>query len=152
MRDYVHQSETLIDAPIDEVFDFFSNAQNLERLTPPSLKFKILSPMPIEMKPGAVIEYEIRMSGVPFRWLTEIMVWDEGKRFVDIQRKGPYAKWEHEHSFTAEGDSTRMRDVVIYQPPGFFLAPIIDALFVGKKINEIFRFRDQEIHRIFKKA
>jgi ligand-binding SRPBCC domain-containing protein len=102
------------------------------------------------MKPGALISYRLKLFGVPFRWLTEITVWEPNKRFIDTQLKGPYAKWEHEHTFSAEGGSTRMKDVVHYSPPGFFLAPLIQQLFLNKILNEVFRFRNEAIQRKFK--
>lgn len=149
MRTYVFSSEVLIHAPLDEVFDFFSKAENLQNLTPPQLHFKILTPLPIEMKPEALIEYRIKLMGVSFKWLTEITVWEPGKRFADVQRKGPYAKWEHEHTFEAEGEFTRVKDTVHYAVPGFFLAPLIHALFIGKQVKGIFDYRGKAIGERF---
>lgn len=149
MKEYRLETETLVDAPIDEVFAFFSDAQNLERLTPASLRFQILTPLPIEMREGALIEYRLRIRGVPVYWQTEIACWEPGKRFVDRQLKGPYRKWVHEHRFEPAGDQTRMFDRVDYALPGGPLAPIAHALFVRKEVERIFQFRTEAIAQAF---
>ncbi len=149
MRTYSLRSELLIAAPIDQVFDFFSKAENLEKLTPSSLRFEILTPLPIQMMAGALIEYRLSLLGVPFKWLTEITAWEPGRRFVDVQRKGPYAKWEHEHTFEPRGDSTLMRDSLVYAVPGFFLAPLVQSLFVGRQVEKIFEYRSKAIAELF---
>jgi ligand-binding SRPBCC domain-containing protein len=149
MRTYVKQCETSIPAPRNEVFEFFADAKNLESLTPPTLSFKIVTPLPIEMRAGAHIQYRIRLLGVAFGWLTEITVWEPESRFVDVQLKGPYQKWEHEHAFFDEGDSTRMTDTVHYAVPGFFLAPLIHKLFVFGQVEKIFEYRELAIRQQF---
>ena len=130
-----------IEAPLPEVFDFFSNAENLQALTPPFLGFKILSELPIDMKEGARIEYSIRLFGIPIRWSTLISTWEPGVRFVDEQQKGPYALWHHTHEFEADGDRTIMRDVVRYREPLGFLGTLANALFVKRTLRRIFDYR-----------
>ena len=96
----------LVPAPIGDVFAFFSRPENLERLTPKTLGFRILTPMPIEMKEGAVIDYAIRIAGVPVRWTTLITLYEPHHRFIDVQQRGPYAYWHHTHTFTETPDGT----------------------------------------------
>jgi ligand-binding SRPBCC domain-containing protein len=143
------QTETVLNAPLEKVFEFFSNAENLGRITPDDLGFEILTPTPIEMKQGALIDYRIKLGMIPMLWRTEITVWEPNTRFVDSQLKGPYKKWIHEHRFVAEGDKTRMFDRVDYEVPGFFLSPLIAKLFVSPRVNRIFRHRNQVINDLF---
>ncbi len=142
----------MIPAPLPKVFRFFSNAENLEQLTPTSLRFKILSQTPIEMKPGAMIDYRLNLIGVPFRWKTKIEAWEPNRRFVDNQERGPYLLWRHTHSFEAQGDSTLMNDLVEYAVPGWILEPIVHALFVGPQVKRIFAYRTQVISELFGQA
>jgi len=145
MKTYRYASESLLDAPLEVVFEFFSNAENLGRLSPASLQFEILTPLPISMKTGVLIDYRLKVRGVPLRWRTEITVWDPMKRFVDRQMSGPYRKWVHEHRFQAEGNRTRMWDSVEYALPGGFLAPLFHFAFVRREVERIFEFRDRAI-------
>ena len=144
--------KTLISAPLSEVFPFFSNAENLESLTPSFLKFKILSPRPIEMRAGTIIDYRLVLMGVPFTWRTKIEAWEPGRRFVDNQEKGPYLRWHHTHSFESRGDETLMVDTVEYAVPGWFLEPIVHKLFVGPQVKQIFEYRTQAISKVFGQA
>ena len=146
MKTYRFATETVLNAPLDEVFEFFSKAENLEQLTPKSLGFQILSPLPIEMKSGALIDYKIKIRGVPVKWKTEITIWEPQRRFVDRQLKGPYAQWIHEHKFAAEGNQTRMWDTVDYALPFGPIGIIVRELFVKGEINRIFQFRQQAIN------
>lgn len=132
--------------PIDEVFAFFADAGNLEALTPPWLYFRILTERPIEMKPGALIDYQIRLYGVPMRWRTLISVWDPPHRFVDEQLSGPYRIWWHEHTFEARPGGTQITDHVRFRSPLQFLS---HPLFVRSQLQRIFDFRTGEISRRF---
>ena len=149
MRVFVQEAVTVIPRPLEEVFDFFSKAENLEKITPPSLSFKILSAGPIEMKKGALIDYRIRLLGIPFFWRTEITEWEPMHRFADKQLKGPYRLWNHEHSFESHPDGTLMRDVVHYGVPGWIFESIVQRLFVGPRVKEIFAFRNESIKALF---
>lgn len=134
--------------PIERVFGFFANAGNLDRLTPPWLNFQVRTPQPITMQAGARIEYTIRWRGLPIRWLTEIEEWTPGKRFVDVQVRGPYRLWHHTHRFEAVRDETVLEDEVRYALP---LGPIGDcahSLLVRRDVEEIFDFRAQQIHEL----
>jgi ligand-binding SRPBCC domain-containing protein len=138
MPSYSLEREQVVARPLAEVFDFFSRAENLEALTPNFLRFSILTPPPIEMKAGAVIEYRLSLYGIPVRWKTLIEVWEEERRFVDLQVKGPYRTWRHEHRFEAAGGSTVMRDRVDYSLPMGPLGGLAHALFVRRSVRRIF--------------
>ena len=142
--------ETTVPAPLEQVFEFFSRAENLSDLTPPWLQFQITSPLPVEMKPGALIEYRLKLMGIPFRWQTLITEWEPGVRFVDAQLKGPYKLWRHEHRFSASGDNTLMVDELSYEAPGWILEPLVTAVFVRWQVERIFGFRAAAIKGIFK--
>ena len=100
VTEYTLSKEQWLPRPLDEVFPFFSEARNLEELTPPWLKFEVLTPAPIVMRPGALIDYRIKIHGLPIRWRTEIVEWDPPHRFIDVQLNGPYKLWHHTHTFT----------------------------------------------------
>jgi ligand-binding SRPBCC domain-containing protein len=143
----------LIEAPRSRVFEFFSAAENLERLTPPFLRFQILTPLPIPMKRGQLIEYRIALGGVPMRWLTEITSWQPNDSFVDLQLKGPYRLWHHLHEFRdAPRGGTEMRDVVDYELPFGPLGSLAHALTIRRLLERIFDFRQQEIERAFPRS
>jgi ligand-binding SRPBCC domain-containing protein len=133
----------------DEVFAFFADAANLEGITPPFLRFRILSPLPIEMRPGARIDYALSLGGLPFRWRTRITEWQPGVRFVDEQESGPYALWRHTHQFEDEGASTLMRDRVDYAMPLGPLGRVAHVLLVERALDRIFDFRREAIGRRF---
>ncbi|MGB0592348.1 MAG: SRPBCC family protein [Myxococcota bacterium] len=138
-----------VPSPIDEVFEFFSNAHNLEALTPDLLEFKVLTPAPIAMFPGALIDYRLRVHGIPLRWRTEITEWDPPHGFVDTQLKGPYTLWHHTHRFETEGEGTRCRDTVLYR---VFGGRLIQSLFVGRDVEAIFTYRQSEMRSRFGNA
>lgn len=133
--------------PRPEVFAFFADAANLEALTPSLLAFHVLTPQPIEMRPGAIIEYRLRVHGLPVRWKTEITAWEPPDRFMDEQRRGPYRMWVHEHTFEdAPGGGTFVRDHVRYQVPFGRLA---NWLVVEKDVRKIFGYRTEALLRKF---
>jgi ligand-binding SRPBCC domain-containing protein len=138
----------LVGRPIPEVFAFFADPSNLEALTPPFLHFRILTPMPIEMRPGAQLDYQLSLFGVPVRWRTRITDWQPEKRFVDEQESGPYALWRHTHEFEARGSSTLIRDVVDYSEPLGPVGTIAHLLFVRRTLDRIFDFRLEAIVRL----
>lgn len=130
----------------DDVFAFFADARNLEALTPPLLRFRIVTPGPITMGAGTLLRYRLRVHGVPVSWLTEIKEWDPPHRFVDEQLKGPYALWHHTHTFEPLGDhSTLMRDVVRYRVGFGPLGALATTLVVKRDIEAIFDFRAERI-------
>ena len=112
MRTFELTSEVMLPRPPAEVFPFFADARNLERLTPAWLRFEVLTAGPIEMRPGAAIDYRLRLRGVPIRWRSEITAWEPPFRFVDEQRRGPYRLWVHEHRFEEREGRTLASDHV----------------------------------------
>jgi ligand-binding SRPBCC domain-containing protein len=138
--------EQRLDGPPAAVFGFFADAGNLEAITPPSLGFEILTPRPIEMRAGALIEYRLRLRGLSLSWLTRIEEWEPGVRFVDMQLRGPYALWHHTHEFEPlEGRGTLMRDTVRYALPGGPLGALPHALFVRRELAAIFDYRARRV-------
>ena len=143
------KKEIIIHKPLNEVFEFFSKAENLNLITPPYLNFRILTPPPIEMKTGTIINYRIKLKGIPLKWTTEITEWDPPNKFTDTQIKGPYKLWVHEHFFTDQGGKTIVTDRVTYKSRGLILEPIIEKLFVSKNLKQIFDYREKKLKEIF---
>jgi ligand-binding SRPBCC domain-containing protein len=132
----------------DEVFPFFADAGNLEAITPPFLGFRIVTPRPIAMHVGTIIEYELKLHGLPISWLTQIEDWEPGVRFVDRQLRGPYALWHHTHDFTDGGNGTTiMRDTVRYAIPFGPAGRLAHSLLVKRDLERIFDFRREEVAR-----
>jgi len=146
---HVLSREQLVPRPRPQVFAFFADAANLERLTPPNLKFSIQTSLPIAMLPGAIIDYRLSLFRVPFRWRTVIEVFEPGSRFIDVQAKGPYALWRHLHEFIDAPGGTLARDRVEYALPLGPLGDLAHALFVRRQLEQIFDFRRGIIERVF---
>lgn len=146
---YLLTAETTIPALLEKAFDFFSHAENLQRITPPWVNFRFITQPPEEMRKGTRILYSIRLHGLPLRWLTEITTWEPPFRFVDTQLKGPYKKWIHEHRFEALGDKTRMIDTVDYQLPLGGAGRLAHRLWVRRDIEKIFHFRQAIIEELY---
>jgi ligand-binding SRPBCC domain-containing protein len=142
--DYVH-SDIVVAAPLESTFEFFADAANLQKLTPPWLSFQILSRGPVTMREGLEIEYRIALYGVPVPWLTRIDVWEPGSRFVDRQLIGPYRWWHHEHRFEATDAGTRVIDHVEFLPR----ARWISRRLVRRDVTRIFAYRRQRLQQIF---
>lgn len=140
-------SELWLPRPRDEVFPFFAAAANLEAITPPWLSFRILQSTPPAMGQGALIDYRLRIRGIPVRWRSEITAWEPPVRFVDEQRKGPYRAWVHEHRFEERDGGTLVFDRVRYAVPG---GRLVDRLFVRRDIEAIFAYRRQQLLDRFK--
>ena len=124
-----------------KVFDFFSDAFNLERVTPPFLNFEILTPAPIDIQKDTLIDYRIRLFGIPMKWRTRIERFEPDDAFVDNQIRGPYALWHHTHTFEDTEDGTLMRDIVLYRLPLGPLGAIAHWLFVRRTLETIFNYR-----------
>ncbi len=130
----------------DDLFPFFADALNLERITPPWLKFRVLTPGPLEMRVGALIDYRLSLYGVPIRWRTEIQVWEPPSRFVDSQLRGPYRLWVHEHRFEIDGEGCVMFDRVDYESP---LGWLVHRPFVTPQVEQIFDYRFRALRKLF---
>ena len=136
--------------PRDEVFRFFSDAGNLQRITPVFLHFEVMTPGRIEMQAGALIDYRLKLRGIPLRWRTEITLWEPPARFVDIQLRGPYAEWVHTHTFEEEDGGTLVRDSVRYRLWGpQLMTRIINRVLVAPDTRRIFEFRHRALEEIF---
>jgi ligand-binding SRPBCC domain-containing protein len=147
---YVLQREQLILCPIQQVFEFFADVQNLEAITPPWLNFKVLSKLPIEMRQDAEIEYQLSWRFIGLHWKTLIRQWEPPHFFVDVQMRGPYKLWEHTHSFRPDNGGTRMLDTVRYELPFGVLGSIAHAIKVRRDLDRIFDFRAATIDRLFR--
>jgi ligand-binding SRPBCC domain-containing protein len=145
MTVHVLQTEQRLPAAPGDVFPFFADAHNLEAITPPWLGFRVVTPRPIEMRAGALIEYRLRLHGVPLRWRTRIAVWDPPWRFVDVQIAGPYRLWHHTHDFEPDGDGTVMRDTVRYALPLGPLGELAHRALVRRDLAAIFDFRRRAV-------
>jgi ligand-binding SRPBCC domain-containing protein len=137
--------------PIEELFAFFADAHKLDELTPPWLRFAIVTPRPIDMHLGTLIDYRIRLKGLPMRWRTRISAWDPPHRFADEQLKGPYALWLHEHVFEPSDGGTLMRDTVTYALPVAWIpgAGLVHARMVRPDLARIFAYRREAMARKF---
>ncbi len=148
MRLHVLHREQRIDRPPDEVFAFFADAFNLEALTPPLLRFEVVTPRPIAMAAGTRIRYRLRLHGLRLGWLTEIREWTPPRRFVDTQLRGPYRVWHHTHDFEPlPGGATLMRDTVRYRPAVWPLGELAMPL-IRRDLEAIFDFRREAVTRL----
>lgn len=147
MRVHLLEREQRLPGPPGEVFAFFSDALNLEAITPPWLGFRIAGPRPVEMGEGALIDYRLRLRGVPVRWRSRIDVWEPPRRFVDRQLRGPYRLWIHTHAFAPDGEGTLMRDEVRYALPLGPLGALAHRAVVRRDLERIFDFRHAEVER-----
>jgi ligand-binding SRPBCC domain-containing protein len=149
MRIRKFNSSIWIPAPIENVFSFFSKAENLDKITPPWLHFKILTALPIEMGEGTLLDYQLKLHGIPVSWQTQITNWNPPFQFIDVQLRGPYRRWVHTHTFTSQNNGTMVEDSVSYAVPGFFLEPLINRFFVEPDITKIFAYRQKQLTEIF---
>lgn len=148
MAEHILKQGLQLARPLTEVFDFFSDAKNLERITPPELNFHILTPDPIVLSKGALIDYQLGLFGIPLKWRTEITEWDPPNKFVDTQLSGPYAQWIHTHRFNEiSPNETLIEDEVWYRLPFEPFGDIAHFL-VRRQLDHIFDFREKEVARL----
>lgn len=137
--------------PRDEVFQFFADAHNLERITPPFLRFQVKEAAPIAMRQDVRINYRLQLHGLPLTWRSIISVWQPPARFVDEQLRGPYSRWVHTHTFDEQDGGTMVRDQVLYALPGpSFVTRIVNRLFVAPDVTRIFEYRHKALNEILK--
>ena len=145
----VIQMEQEVPRPRDEVFAYFDRPENLSDLTPPEMGFEILTPRPLLMQTGALIDYVVRIGGIGVRWTSLIPVYEPPDRFVDVQLRGPYSYWHHEHTFRETGSGTLIGDVISYAMPLGPLGDLAHALFVRRRLERIFAYRRRRMIEIF---
>jgi ligand-binding SRPBCC domain-containing protein len=143
--EHVLERSQILPGEPGEVFAFFADAHNLEDITPPWLGFRIVTPRPIAMRVGALIEYRLTLHRVPVRWLTRIEEWEPGLRFVDTQIRGPYRLWHHTHTFEAHSDGTLVRDRVRYAIPLGPAGELAHRLLVRRDLERIFDHRQAAV-------
>lgn len=143
---YQLRTELWVPQPIETVFEFFADAYRLEDITPPWLHFHVLTPRPVPMSAGTLIDYRLRLHGLPLSWRSEISVWEPPFRFVDRQVRGPYRLWHHDHTFETVDGGTLVRDCVDYAVPG---GPLVNALFVRPDLVKIFEYRTARLREFF---
>lgn len=146
---YVLEREQLIAAPLEATFPFFQDPRNLVKITPGWLNLEIIELDELPLRPGSKIGYRIRWLGISLRWLTLITDFEPGRRFVDVQTRGPYSSWRHEHTFEDVDGRTLMRDRVEYDLPFGMLGRIVHKLLVSRQLRRIFDYRSERIEEIF---
>ncbi|MCS5653982.1 MAG: SRPBCC family protein [Candidatus Marinimicrobia bacterium] len=138
-----------IDKPLDVVFSFFAKPENLRRITPSTLDFQILTPTPISMVKGTVIDYNIKVMGIRVHWRTLIKSYNPPTQFVDEQTKGPYLLWIHTHTFKIKDEGVEIHDCIEYSIPLGLLGRFVHFLWIKRKLDQIFDFRRKKIEEIF---
>jgi ligand-binding SRPBCC domain-containing protein len=147
-RTYLIEREQWVARPIAEVFTFFGDATNLEAITPAWLRFSVITPAPIVMGAGTLIEYRLRWRGMPVRWTTRIEAWESPHRFVDTQLKGPYRLWHHTHTFESQRGGTLIRDEVRYRLPLGWLGAALHRIGVRRDLEAVFDDRARRIRAL----
>lgn len=148
---HIIKVKVLLNAPLEDVWDFFSSPANLKKITPPSMGFDILTGGEGKMYPGQIISYKVKpLAGIPITWVTEISHVEQQKFFVDEQRFGPYSMWHHEHHFKQVEEGVEMTDIVSYVLPLGILGKIAHAILVKKKVEQIFQYRSKVMNQFFK--
>jgi ligand-binding SRPBCC domain-containing protein len=143
---YVLERSQRVEVPIERAFDFYGDFANLEPLTPPWLHFEVETPGEVKFRPGTLLDYKLRLHGVPLRWQTRIETWEPPTGFVDTQIKGPYSRWEHTHMFERDGDgATVIHDRVRYAIPLGPLGALAHRLFVRRDLERIFDYRSKAV-------
>ena len=146
MKTFLLKSSLWLPRPREEIFPFFADPGNLERITPSWLRFKVLKTSSPSIEQGALIDYRLRLRGLPIRWQSEISAWEPPFRFVDEQRKGPYRLWIHQHLFTEKDGGTQIEDLVEYAVLG---GSLINRLLVKRDLEKIFAYRCKVLQELF---
>ena len=152
MKIYTLERQQWVRQPLDQIYEFFERPENLSLITPPSLDFNLLTPSPVTMEQGRIIDYTIRFLGLPVRWRTQISTYQTAECFVDEQLKGPYSFWHHTHRFENYKGGTLLYDEVRYALPLYIPTPLVSilhSLLIRPKLEQIFDFRRDEFDRRF---
>ena len=149
MSERIFEAEQFVRRPLDEVFAFFSVPDNLERITPPWVGFRLVHRSTPDVREGTQLTYRLRIRGIPVTWRSVILEWEPGRRFVDVQLRGPYALWHHTHTFAAVDGGTRVGDRVRYRLPMGWLGDKVGGRFVARDVRRIFDYRRATIDRLF---
>ena len=149
MKTYFLKSSIWLPAARDRVFSFFADPGNLQQITPPWLRFTVLGSSTPEIGPGTLLDYKLRLRGVPLRWQSEISVWEPPLRFVDKQKRGPYRMWIHQHLFTEKEGGTQVEDLVEYAAFG---GRLIHRFLIRPDLEKIFAFRGQALQTLFRSS
>ncbi len=147
MKVHLLEREQHLPYPVEQVFPFFAEARNLERITPPLLGFEVVGKGPVEMRVGTIIQYRLKLHGLGVDWLTRIEEWEPGVRFVDQQLLGPYRLWHHTHAFETRDGGTLMRDIVRYAMPLWPFGELAMPL-VRRDLKQIFDFRRDSVEQL----
>lgn len=152
MATFQFKRSQLVNASVDDVWDFISSPANLKEITPDHMGFDITSgDVPDKMYPGMIISYKVSpLLGIKMNWVTEIKNVVSKSFFVDEQRVGPYKMWHHQHHIEPHGNQTMMHDIITYIPPMGFLGRIANVLLIRKNLNDIFAYRKQALEKRFK--
>ena len=145
MKTWLFEAEQWFPLSPDQVFRFYDDAFKLEQITPPLLQFKVLTPAPIDMQAGTVIDYRLKLRGIPLRWQSQITAWEPPHRFVDEQQKGPYRLWRHQHTFIDDKGGTLAIDRVEYAVHGGLL---VKKLLVEPELKRIFDYRNRNLREM----
>lgn len=148
MKTYTLRRRQTLARPVDDVFKFFEKPENLEEITPGSVHFRILTPRPIKMKVGTILDYTIRLLGIPVRWTTLISDYEPPHRFADVALRGPYAFWHHTHTFEKHGNGTIMTDEIHYALPFGSLGRLVRFMWVKRQLDQIFDYRARIIQEL----
>jgi hypothetical protein len=141
--------EQVVSRPLRQVFEFFSRAENLQEITPSWLSFTVLRVEPHPVQKGTLIDYRLKVHGLPLRWTSEIVVWEPPHRFVDVQVRGPYKLWHHTHCFAEEGAGSRITDEVLYELPFGLLGDLAHWALVRRDVERIFDYRALKVRSLF---
>ncbi|MBI2806949.1 MAG: SRPBCC family protein [Planctomycetes bacterium] len=145
MKTHIFQAHMWLPLAIEPVFAFFGDVANLSKISPPSVRIQTITPLPIEMRVGTIVEHRMSIRWFPIRWRSEITVWEPPVRFVDEQRSGPYRFWKHRHEFEVAEGGTWVRDHIEYRTHGWLFEPIVNRIFVAPELRRLFAHRQKAI-------
>ena len=138
---YQLTDQFVVKSDLEQTWDFFSKAENLPRITPAWMRFEIKTPPPINIRQDTILDYAIHWMGIPMGWKSQIIDWSPPRQFIDLQLRGPYELWHHQHTFTASEEGTICTDRVTYKVPGWIVGRMMNAMIVRRQLTGIFEYR-----------